>query len=223
MRLLVVEDDRRLADALGVALRRRGYSVTHAATATAAKAVTDFDLMLLDLRLGGEDGLEVCRHFRRSSDVGIIILTARCAERDRVLGLRTGADDYVVKPFSMAELEARIQAVLRRSSRRPPRTLTYGDLRLDLNMHVVTYRDQPIDLTPKEFALLVRLARAEGQVVSRDQLLLDIWQTVSREASRTLTVHMTTLRAKLGDPALVGTLRGVGYRLNIAPAPGSAA
>jgi DNA-binding response OmpR family regulator len=223
MRLLVVEDDRRLADALGVALRRRGYTVTHAATVADAQSRTDFDLMLLDLGLGGEDGLEVCRHIRRSSDVGLIILTARCTERDRVLGLRTGADDYIVKPFSMAELEARIQAVLRRSSPRPQAPLAYGDLSLDVNLHRVTYRGRQIDLTPKEFALLARLARAEGNVVPRDQLLLEIWQTVSRDVSRTLAVHVTTLRGKLGQPALVETIRGVGYRLNIAPSSGPAA
>ncbi|WP_346349017.1 response regulator transcription factor [Rhizohabitans arisaemae] len=213
MRVLIVEDDERLAAALGIALKRFGYDVLHAGNGAEARLATGYDLILLDLTLPDEDGLDICRHVRENSDVAIIALTARGAEHDRIRGLRAGADDYIVKPFSMGELEARIQAVLRRARLSPAGTLTLGDLEIDLDTRRVRRAGRPVDLAPKEFALLSRLALTPGVVVSRERLLLEIWKTCMSGTSRTLDVHMTTLRAKLGQPNPVDTVRGVGYRL----------
>lgn len=214
MRVLVVEDDRRLARALGVGLARLGYEVAYAATGAAARTAKDYDVMLLDLCLPDEDGLEVCRHVREYSNVAIIMLTARGEEHDCIVGLRSGADDYVSKPFSMGELGARIQAVLRRSHGGQPGRLTCGGLEVDLEAREVRYENRLVALTPKEFALLARLARNHGAIVSRECLLREIWKDSSTSASRTLDVHITTLRAKLGKPGPVETVRGVGYRLS---------
>ncbi|MFJ8578188.1 response regulator transcription factor [Micromonospora sp. NPDC093277] len=215
MRVLMVEDDLRVASALGAALRRRGYAVIPATTAAEAATAGPVDLVLLDLNLPDRDGLELCRQIRRQNeDVAIIAVTARSEERDRVAGLRAGADDYVVKPFSMAELQARIEAVLRRTARaaRAETALEVGDLRVDLNARRVWLSDREVSLTRKEFDLLMALARQAGTVVSRERLLMDIWQTTWK-AGHTLDVHVAALRGKLADAGLVETVRGVGYRL----------
>ncbi|GAB3144812.1 response regulator transcription factor [Micromonospora sonneratiae] len=215
MRVLLVEDDLRVASALSSAMRRRGHSIIHATTAAEAVKVGPVDLVLLDLNLPDRDGLDVCRQIRRDNeDVAIIAVTARTEERDRVAGLRSGADDYVVKPYSMAELLARIEAVMRRTVRAPrvEATLEVGSLRIDAGTRRVWVADREVSLTRKEFELLTMLARHAGTVVSRDRLLLDIWHT-TWAAGRTLEVHVAALRGKLGVTGLVQTVRGVGYRL----------
>jgi DNA-binding response OmpR family regulator len=221
MMVLLVEDDTRFADALMVALRRQGYDVQHSATVAGALAAPRADLVLLDLGLPDGDGLELCRTLRRRNDeVAIIAVTARGEERDKVVGLRSGADDYVVKPFSLAELRARIEAVMRRARPSTPPVVTVGGVRVDLGKHTVTRAGQPVALTRKEFELLACLAREPGRVISRDRLLIDVWQTSWRGAGRTLDVHMASLRGKLGSPALIETVRGVGYRLAGSPQEG---
>jgi len=221
MRMLLVEDDIRLADALTIALRRQGYQVQRATTVAAALVAPAVDLVLLDLGLPDGDGVQVCRELRRRGDVAIIAVTARGEERDKVLGLRAGADDYLVKPFSMAELQARIEAVLRRARPRPDPVVAAGPLLVDLGQHEVTRDGRPVALTRKEFGLLAALVRQPGQVVERERLLLEVWGTSWRGAGRTLDVHMASLRGKLGDPPVVVTVRGVGYRLAVPAAVSS--
>jgi len=216
MRVLLVEDDARVAAALAAALRRRGHEVVRSPTAASALAADPVDLVLLDLNLPDGDGIEVCRAIRRRDEsVAIIAVTARAEERDRVMGLRTGADDYVVKPYSMAELDARIEAVLRRAVRAAPRpsdVLTAGPVRIDLAAHRVTVDYREVALTRKEFEILAVLARTPDVVVSYDRLILAVWQTTF-VGRHTLDVHVGSLRAKLDVPGLVNTVRGVGYRL----------
>jgi DNA-binding response OmpR family regulator len=221
MRVMLVEDDTRLADALTIALRRQGYDVQHTATAAEALAAPSVDLVLLDLGLPDSDGVELCRTLRRrNTDVAIIAVTARGEDRDKVIGLRSGADDYVVKPFSLAELGARIEAVMRRARPRSAPVVTVADLKVDLAQHTVTRAGRPLSLTRKEFDLLACLARDAGNVVPRDRLLIEVWHTSWRGAGRTLDVHMASLRGKLGSPVLIDTVRGVGYRLAVNPAVG---
>ncbi|MGI5211910.1 response regulator transcription factor [Plantactinospora sp. CA-290183] len=215
MRILLVEDDARVAGAMASALSRRGYDVERAPTAAAALAAAPCDLVLLDLTLPDGDGVEVCRVLRqRSARLGIIAVTARGEERDRVLGLRMGADDYVVKPFSMAELEARIVAVLRRAggAEPGPGTIEVGPLWIDVAARLVTLHGRQVGLTRKEFDILVSLARQPGAVVPHERILLDVWPT-TWAARHTVEVHVGSLRGKLGDPDLVQSVRGVGYRL----------
>jgi DNA-binding response OmpR family regulator len=213
MRVLLVEDDARFAGALTAALRRSGYEVEHATTAAAALAASPADLVLLDVGLPDGDGMDVCRKLRAQADVAIIMLTARGEERDRVAGLRGGADDYVVKPFGFAELQARIEAVLRRARPRPEGVRTVGRLQVDLDQHQVTVDGVPITLTRKEFHLLTLLIAEPGTAVRRERLLTEVWHTSWRGTSRTLDVHMATLRGKIGPGAQIETIRGVGYRI----------
>lgn len=213
MRVLLVEDDLRFAGALTAALRRSGYEVDHAPTAAAALAAGRCDLVLLDLCLPDGDGLEVCRRLREAGDVAIIMLTARGEERDRVAGLRSGADDYVVKPFGFAELQARVEAVLRRARPRLAGVRTVGRLRVDLDAHHAYLDGAPLVLTRKEFQLLALLVAQPEVAVRRERVLAEVWHTSWRGTSRTLDVHMATLRAKIGDGAQIQTIRGVGYRI----------
>jgi DNA-binding response OmpR family regulator len=213
MRILLVEDDFRLASALAAALRRSGYDVAEAATAMQAVAAPPTDLVLLDLGLPDGDGIDVCRELRAGSDVAIIVLTARGEERDRVEGLRAGADDYLVKPFGYAELHARIAAVLRRARRRPAGVMTVGRLRVDVDRHQAFDGDEPITLTRKEFQILAILTAEPGVTVRRERVMVEVWNTSWRGTSRTFDVHMATLRAKIGDAARIETVRGVGYRI----------
>lgn len=216
MRILLVEDDRRVGAVMTSMLQRRGYAVEHAATATAALEAAPADLVLLDLNLPDGDGLDVCRTLRaRNENLGIIAVTARGEERDRVTGLRTGADDYVVKPFSMAELQARIEALLRRSVRQTavaPSVVRVGPIRIDLGARTVEVDCRPANLTRKEFDILASLARQPGVALTRERIMLDVWQT-TWSGKHTLEVHVASLRTKLGDADLVQTVRGVGYRL----------
>ncbi|WP_433362270.1 response regulator transcription factor [Actinoplanes sp. CA-142083] len=215
MRILLVEDDRRVSAVMLSMLQRRGYDVEHAATATAALEAAPCDLVLLDLTLPDGDGVDVCRILRaRNENLGIIAVTARGEERDKITGLRVGADDYVVKPFSMAELQARIEALLRRTVRQAParEIAEIGPLRIDHAARTVHVDDAPVTLTRKEFDVLASLARQPGVALSRERILLDVWQT-TWSGKHTLEVHVASLRAKLGRPELVETVRGVGYRL----------
>ncbi len=230
MRVLLVEDDDRVAAALTDVLRRHGVLVVRVATGREALAGHDVDLVLLDLGLPDVDGTAVCRALRRQGDVPIIAVTARTAERDRVGGLRAGADDYVVKPYSTAELLARMEAVLRRSTpaTRPgataplpaqPRTearLRMGDLELDLDARRVRVSGAEVRLSRKEFDVLAVLAGARGAVCPRELILDRVWGATLFGSTRTLDVHVATLRAKLGDADLVETVRGIGYRMRAA-------
>ncbi|NNJ63671.1 MAG: response regulator transcription factor [Dactylosporangium sp.] len=216
-RLLIVDDDERLALALRGALRRRGYEVAHVTTAASALASRHYDLVLLDLGLPDADGLDVCRQLRTSRDIGIIIITGRAKSQDRVLGLAAGADDYVVKPFGLLELIARLQAVLRRY--RPERgLLVAGPLLVNLDGHEVLVDGRPVELTRKEFQILALLAGTPGAVVHRQRMVTEVWQTSWLGKSRTVDVHIATMRAKLGPAVTIENVRGVGYRL-APPAP----
>ena len=217
MRVLVVEDSPRVARGLQTALRARGYDVDCATSVAEALAAPPVDLVLLDLGLPDGDGLDVCRELRRRGGVAIIAVTARGEERDRVVGLRTGADDYVVKPFGVAELYARIEAVMRRVGIHPGRRepVTVGALTVDLDARRVDLDGREVVLTRKEFELLAALIRHPGAVVTRDQLLATVWHTTWGGSPHTVEVHVAALRSKLGDPGIVQTVRGVGYRLRI--------
>lgn len=215
MRVLLVEDDDRVAGALEVALSRRGYEVTRAATAAAALAAPDPDLVLLDLGLPDRDGVAVCRELRERSGVAIIVLTARGEERDRVTGLRSGADDYVVKPYGIQELLARIDAVMRRAG--PvggTGVVEAGPVSVDLGRREVRVDGEVVAVTRKEHDLLALLARHLDEVVTREHILAAVWHTTWDGSSHTLDVHVASLRTKLGRPGLLSTVRGVGYRLS---------
>jgi DNA-binding response OmpR family regulator len=214
--ILIVEDDERVAGALRSALVRHGYGVTLVGDAGGALAGCDEPpaLVLLDLGLPDLDGVDLCRRLRKRSDVPIIVVTARGDEGARVTGLRAGADDYVVKPFGIAELLARMEAVLRRTGAVAPTvTADVGDTHVDLARREVTVAGGEVVLTRKEFDVLAALVRRRGEVLTREELVAVVWDTTWIGSSRTLDVHVATLRAKLGRPAVVETVRGVGYRL----------
>jgi DNA-binding response OmpR family regulator len=214
MRVLVVEDEEAIAEPLAEGLRREGFTVTVAGTGAEALAADEADVVLLDLRLPDIDGLDVCRELRARSDVPIIVVTARGEEVDRVVGLELGADDYVVKPFGIRELIARIRAVTRRSQGSAvDAPINIGELQLDERGRRVTIGGEALDLTPKEFDLLSALARDPGAVVSRRRLLEEVWNTSWYGSTKTIDVHVAALRRKLGDAALIETVRGVGFRL----------
>ncbi len=221
MRVLVVEDDARTARGMRTALRRHGYDVHLVATAAdalAADPARTADVVLLDLGLPDADGIEVCRRLREVERVAVIAVTARGEESDRVRGLRSGADDYVVKPFGVAELLARMEAVARRT--RPARAVRVDDtqhrvgpLTVHPRSRTAIMRGQQISLTRKEFDLLAALAARAGAVCSRDHLIDQVWHTTWEGPTRTLDVHVAALRGKLGAPGMIETVRGVGYRL----------
>ena len=171
--------------------------------------------MLLDLRLPDIDGFTVCRELRARSDVPIIVVSARGEEVDRVVGLELGADDYLVKPFGLRELIARIRAVTRRTrnGHASDGEIVAGRLRVDLRAHRVLVDGNEVQLTAKEFDLLAVLARDAGAVVDRERILREVWQTTWYGSSKTIDVHVAALRRKLGDPALIETVRGIGLRL----------
>jgi DNA-binding response OmpR family regulator len=218
VQILLVEDDDSIAEPLAEGLRREGFAVRRAATAAAALESGEGDLVLLDLRLPDGDGLDVCRRLRERSDVPIIIVTARGEEADRVVGLELGADDYVVKPFGLRELIARIRAVMRRGAGRDTHRdgLHVGALEVNERTRRATVAGRELELTPKEFDVLVALARDPGAVVSRRRLLEDVWETSWLGSSKTIDVHVAALRRKLGDPGWIETVRGVGFRLRAA-------
>jgi len=212
--LLVVEDEDPIAEPLVDGLRREGFVVTRAATGAEALEAAHVDLVLLDLRLPDMDGFDVCRELRARSDVPIIMVTARGEEIDRVVGLELGADDYVVKPFGLRELVARIRAVARRTDGRTARgELSVGALVIDRRARRVSLEGVELALTVKEFDLLALLAAEAGAVVERERLLREVWQTTWYGSSKTIDVHVASLRRKLGDPGWIETVRGIGLRL----------
>jgi two-component system response regulator RegX3 len=218
MRILVVEDEDSIAEPLVNGLRREGFDVVRAATGGEALDAAVPDLVLLDLRLPDTDGLDVCRRMRERSDVPIIVVTARGEEADRVVGLELGADDYVVKPFGLRELIARIRAVTRRTSEHAHAhgPLRVGALEIDERARRAQLDGSTLDLTPKEFDLLAALARDPGAAVSRRRLLEEVWETTWYGSAKTIDVHVASLRRKLGDPGWIETVRGVGFRLRAA-------
>lgn len=215
MRILLVEDDQDIAEPLVVGLRREGFEVAHVRFAADALAAPPADLVLLDLGLPDAHGFEVCRQLRMRSDVPIIMLTARGDEIDRVAGLELGADDYVVKPFGLRELSARIRAVSRRSTSTPAAAQTIGPLHIDRRAHRVELHGEELSLTPKEFDLLALLAQDPGAMVSRRDILSEVWDPHWYGTTRTVDVHVASLRKKLGHAEWIETSRGVGFRLAI--------
>ncbi|MEU3643743.1 DNA-binding response regulator, OmpR family, contains REC and winged-helix (wHTH) domain [Lentzea waywayandensis] len=217
MRVLLVEDDDGVADALVEALRANGHRPSRVRRgADALIAHRDADVVLLDLGLPDQDGLEVLRKLRKIDPVPVLVLTARGDERTVVRGLRLGADDYLVKPVRLAELLARIDAVARRSAARsqePEDVVRVSDVEIDLQSRQVVVGGREISLTTKEFDVLAVLARRPGTAVSRQQLMDEVWGNAFVAVSRTLDVHLTQLRAKLDRPGLLHTIRGFGYRL----------
>ena len=221
-RVLVVEDEESFSDALSYMLRREGYDTVVATTGTDALVEFDragADIVLLDLMLPGLSGTEVCRQLRAKSSVPIIMLTAKDAEIDKVVGLELGADDYVTKPYSARELVARIRAVLRRGTEAEPSAeaaLAAGPVRLDVDRHVVAVDGEPVSLPLKEFDLLELLLRNAGRVLTRGQLIDRVWGADYVGDTKTLDVHVKRLRAKLepdpANPRYLVTVRGLGYK-----------
>lgn len=212
-RVLVVEDDRGIAESLVRGLRQAGYEAESVGTGRAALAASTPDVVLLDLGLPDIDGVEVCRRVRARSDAAIIAVTARGEEADRVVALDEGADDYLVKPFGLAELLARVRAVLRRRRPAEPEILRHGPLTLDLRTRQVSVDGRAVALTPKEFGVLECLAADPGRVVSRRQILERAWDAHWYGPTKVLDVHVAALRRKLGVPGLVETVYGQGFRL----------
>ncbi|MGH2976683.1 MAG: response regulator transcription factor [Solirubrobacterales bacterium] len=220
-RILFVEDEPSISEPFSQALRREGFEAIVAGTAERALELADLlepDLVLLDLNLPDRDGRDVCRELRRGSDVPIVMLTARGTETDRIVGLEMGADDYIVKPFSSAEVISRIRAVLRRTGNgrtRPP-IIQLGALQVDEGARSVTLDGDPIALTRKEFDLLLELVWHAGEVVRREDLMARVWDVNWFGSTKTLDVHIRSLRKKLGEgqshPRFIDTVRGVGFR-----------
>ena len=217
--LLVVDDDRKITNMLRRALQAEGYDVRTAndgAEGLARVRERQPDLVLLDLLMPGMDGLEVCRRLREESDVPILILTAKDETEDRVRGLDSGADDYLVKPFELEELLARVRALLRRREGREQRVLRFADLALDLTSRVASRGERPIELTTKEYELLAYFLRHPREVLSQEQILDRVWPGQVEAESNVLHVYVGYLRNKLeagGEPRLIHTVRGVGYAL----------
>ena len=217
-RVLIVEDDEAIGRGLENVLVERGFTVqrcTHGGRALVAADADRPDLVLLDLGLPDIDGVEVCRRLRRGSPgLPIVVLTARDAEMDIVLGLNAGADDYIAKPFRLGELLARIGALLRRTAPPGDDQVVVGDLVLDPFSRRASRGDVEMDLRPREFDLLLLLARNAGRVVPRERILAELWRDHWGGATKTLDMHISTLRRRLGEPGLITTFRGVGYRLD---------
>jgi len=218
-RVLIVDDDTALSEMLGIVLRGEGFDPSFVADGD--KAIAAFrdvkpDLVLLDLMLPGKDGIDVCRQIRAESGVPIVMLTAKSDTVDVVVGLESGADDYIVKPFKPKELVARVRARLRRTDEPAPETLEIGDLSIDVAGHSVKRGGEPIALTPLEFDLLVALARKPWQVFTREVLLEQVWGYRHAADTRLVNVHVQRLRSKIEQdpehPQIVVTVRGVGYK-----------
>ncbi|MFJ7945258.1 response regulator transcription factor [Streptomyces sp. NPDC096354] len=228
MRLLLVEDDNHVAAALSAVLARHGFQVVHARSgeeALNALLPTDtepFGVVLLDLGLPDQDGYEVCGKIRKRTSTPVIMVTARADVRSRIHGLNLGADDYVVKPYDTGELLARIHAVSRRKPAgedtvpTPVAALRLGHVHIELPTRRVSVDGTEVQLTRKEFDLLALLAQRPGVVFRREQIISEVWRTSWEGTGRTLEVHVASLRSKLRLPALIETVRGVGYRL-VAP------
>jgi len=225
MRLLLVEDDDHVAAALSAVLARHGFQVVHARSGEEALRALlpadkePFGVVLLDLGLPDQDGYEVCGKIRKRSAIPVIMVTARSDVRSRIHGLNLGADDYVVKPYDTGELLARIHAVARRRTAgedtgpTPLAALRIGHVHIELPTRRVSVDGQEVQLTRKEFDLLALLAQRPGVVFRREQIISEVWRTSWEGTGRTLEVHVASLRSMLRLPALVETVRGVGYRL----------
>src|ERR671924_2270454 len=241
-KILIADDEPSVRDAVGYALQQEGFDVTLAVDGEDADLklgndAPSFDLLILDIMMPGRSGLDICRDVRARSPVPIILLTAKDAEVDKVVGLEVGADDYVTKPFSVRELLGRVRAQLRRreldrsSATGESATIEASSVRIDLARHLVTVRGEPINLTRSEFQVLRLLAGRPGQVFSRQEIMEELWQSEFRGDVRACDVHISNLRQKIErdpqEPELVVTVRGVGYKFNdAAPAtesPGTAA
>ncbi|MFI8362696.1 response regulator transcription factor [Streptomyces sp. NPDC085612] len=235
MRLLLVEDDDHVAAALSAILVRHGFQVTHARNGEEAlqallpAGAPPFGVVLLDLGLPDQDGYEVCGRIRKRTSTPVIMVTARADVRSRIHGLNMGADDYVTKPYDTGELLARIHAVARRTgtatdeSATPgtgtPATVRLGPVSIELPTRRVSVDGADVPLTRKEFDLLALLAQRPGVVFRREQIISEVWRTSWEGTGRTLEVHVASLRSKLRMPALIETVRGVGYRLVAPTAP----
>jgi two-component system copper resistance phosphate regulon response regulator CusR len=220
MRILLVEDDSRIARFVSQALREQAYAVDATADGDDAlykASVNDYDAVILDLMIQGRDGFEVCRELRAAgSSVPVIMLTARDAVPDRVAGLDSGADDYLTKPFEVAELLARLRALLRRGSAVRPALVAAADLSIDTRAHVVTRAGRKIELTAKEYALLEYLARERGRVLTRAEIAEHVWDEAFDPFSNLIDVNINRLRRKIDDDfavPLIHTRRGEGYML----------
>ena len=221
MRILVVEDESDIADALLRGLRHEGYAVDATSDGPGAlelAEIHEYDLLILDLSLPGIDGIEVCRHLRVSHPALLILmLTARSQLHERVLGLDAGADDYLVKPFHFTELVARTRALLRRDIRVRTPLFVYRDLKLDPATRTTWQGNRRLELTGKEFGILEYLLRHQGEIVSQETLLEHVWDMQANPLTNTVRVHMNSLRRKLGDmvetPRYIETIIGQGYRL----------
>lgn len=228
MHILLVEDDDRIAAALRPALHRHGMTTARLSRGRdAVEHLAGVDVVLLDLGLPDVDGVDVCHAIREVSEVPVIVVSARGEVDDRILGLHSGADDYLVKPYDIEELVARVHAVWRR--RRAGATVGAGGsgdvvvvdgVTVDLERHAVTVDGREVNLTRKEFQVLALLASSGGAVCTRGRIVAEVWGRTWAGANRTLDVHVATLRTKLGRPELVQTVRGVGYRLGL---PGNGA
>jgi DNA-binding response OmpR family regulator len=220
MHILLVEDDDRIAAALRPALHRHGITTTRLSHGRGAvDHLAGVDVVLLDLGLPDIDGVDVCRAIREVSEVPVIVVSARGEVDDRILGLHSGADDYIVKPYDIGELVARVHAVYRRrrvaTPAGPDDIVVVDDVSVDLHRHSVTVGGTPVNLTRKEFQVLALLASSGGAVCTRSRIVAEVWGRSWAGANRTLDVHVATLRTKLGRPDLVQTVRGVGYRLGV--------
>ncbi len=223
MHILLVEDDDRVAAALRPALHRHGMDTTRLDSGRGVvEHLAGIDVVLLDLGLPDVDGVDVCRAIREVSEVPVIVVSARAEVDDRILGLHSGADDYLVKPYDIGELVARVHAVYRRrrvvpkpEAAAPGEVLVLDDVTIDLHRHAVTVDGQSVTLTRKEFQVLALLASSGGAVCTRNRIVAEVWGRSWAGANRTLDVHIATLRTKLGRADLVRTVRGVGYRIGV--------
>jgi DNA-binding response OmpR family regulator len=223
-RILVADDEPAIRESLTYALRREGFDVTEVEDGDAALAEGrsgTYDLVVLDVMMPGQSGMDVCRALRAEGDVPIVMLTAKDAEVDRVLGLELGADDYVTKPFSVAEMLSRVRAILRRReldrSAAGSLTRAIGELRIDLARHEVAIGADQVHLTPSEFKVLALLAEEPGRVFSRRQIMEHLWSSIYVGDERACDVHISSLRRKIeenaSNPQRIVTVRGVGYKL----------
>jgi DNA-binding response OmpR family regulator len=222
--VLVVEDETSIASFVALYLKNAGYGVRTAATGSEALsqvAAATPALIVLDLMLPDIDGIEVCKRIRQTSDVPILMLTARDEDVDKIIGLEVGADDYMTKPFNPRELVARVRAILRRSTAhgtdRESAVIRHGDLSVDAGRREAKVGDTEIQLAPKEFDLLWELLDHRGLVLTRDQLLERVWGYTFAGDTRTVDVHVRQLRRKLGDASPIVTVWGVGYKVSPAP------
>ena len=215
MRVLIVEDEAKTADYLNRGLSEQGFTVDLADNGIDGRHLAlhgEYDVIVLDVMLPGVDGYGVLRALRERRQTPVIMLTARSAEMDRVAGLENGADDYVVKPFGIMELQARVKAVLRRTERRGDRVLTWGDVELDPAAREVHKAGKPVELTYKEFELLKLLFSRRGVALTRDEILQAVWDYDYTGETRTVDMHVKALRQKLGED-IITTVRGVGYKM----------